>query len=535
MRLLQEEIEKIEVETMEERVLHAEVVDRFEQRRAAGADAKPVEDGHPRPARTVTRDDESKMGGPVVSDFVHQVLQDNTELRSGVAELRGMLLTAHEETEHLRAQLLHDDASRIESSSMLRTAMLADSLALELSRAVSREGPTHRHGLEFSHLTNRLSTSRNRQRRDLSNSDSPTSPLTVRSGQIRPTSRGRGRTASPSLPVVSRQSGNGFVASPPLNAPNRWSARTTSTASMALSSFPSTPRSSVGYPSVFDAMVHAHPPESRPTSPESCLSLPMTPKLRAPSLLSSDSSQHSESAATCRSASGTGSSTPRPRHRPPIVSKQAGTTDHLVPYDRTDDLDWTSTGQVHALEYQKPLRRATSHESILSVSGINPNTLRDEPAQRFVAGRGFLPRLLSSGPSASAGSVSNHLVAGAMTSTARAPSTGTARDSSAYNRNLLQSCHRSSTLGSASPAVGVPLRDVLGGTLGDWAWSRWSGKGKPVTAARPTKVTTSSASKPAPSLAPAKSTTNVNAELKTGASITTTEVNFALLKEALLE
>jgi hypothetical protein len=203
------------------------------------------------------------------------------------------------------------------------------------------------------------------------------------------------------------------------------------------------------------------------------------------------------------------------------------------------------------------LRRAASHESLLTQAPTtSTRTLRSRPSHLVITGKGVLPAGLYGSAAGSAGIVSSSPVAGSISSTARrrqqqqrhAESGG--YESNAYNRSLLQasSSQRSTTTTSTvGSAVAGHLRGALSSSFGSWAWSRRDVKGRPflgdlrtkrsslVNALGRVSQSASSSSSSSSTTTTTTTTTNANTASKTPVEVVATEVDEALLQDALLE
>ena len=96
---LQDQIDRIEREAREERQRHEEIVARMERRMAVDGELANAA------ARLKAKAGHDKGGSNVVSHFVKDILMDNANLQHGILELREMLLNSNEEVERLRDKL----------------------------------------------------------------------------------------------------------------------------------------------------------------------------------------------------------------------------------------------------------------------------------------------------------------------------------------------------------------------------------------------------------------------------------------------
>nr|POF17049.1 hypothetical protein CFP56_57864 [Quercus suber] len=139
---LQEQFEDIERESREEKARHAEVVSRMERRHAVESELNSAA-GRLKGA-AATRSANRDGGAPnVVSHFVKDILQDNANLQMGIVELREMLQTSNDEVEALRNKMLDqgpvDDPDISIQNSRGRSTVDCKDLKEEMKRAASQE------------------------------------------------------------------------------------------------------------------------------------------------------------------------------------------------------------------------------------------------------------------------------------------------------------------------------------------------------------------------------------------------------------
>ncbi len=102
---LAEQVDRIEKEAKEERARHAEVLARFERRRAVEKELQGAA-GRLKGAAAASTLGRENGSNSVVSHFVKDILQDNANLQLGIVELRDMLMGSNEEVETLREQMI---------------------------------------------------------------------------------------------------------------------------------------------------------------------------------------------------------------------------------------------------------------------------------------------------------------------------------------------------------------------------------------------------------------------------------------------
>ncbi|KAI9758713.1 MAG: hypothetical protein M4579_002888 [Chaenotheca gracillima] len=497
---LENQIEKIEKEAREERERHVEIVGRLERRRAVERELDSAA-GRLKGAAQWKTSKSSRTAGDgsnVVSHFVKDILQDNANLQIGVVELREMLLASNEEVENLRDQLvLHQPISH-DPEKTPQPPPLSKELESETSKSAPQELHVHHHYHAPEGRAKEKPTIRKpKKKRNVITPGlfTPPSglqtPRSSRSFPIRP-------TAGPSTATtILSQTAVTLPASSPPTASNRWSTVSNQTRSSAApSSVPSSPQSAYRYSSMFDrAFSDFAADSSRPTSPESVdpsspLFLPTHQKR------GSDTSFRSFKAPTNASM---GQMCPPPsRHlHPPAEENEDVDLDNMAdlslaptgddisgqpsevstvngnrpPLDSTDS---TSTEQSsgHDDFYAPTLRRSSSHESLLSVSGMDIHLVRDHPSNRFSKNRSLAPSTPLGLSSPSTTILSSQPVLSSETAFAQRPTmTRRGYDSSSYNRSLLRHNTPSSSNNEQQP--NTPSPSPLGKRVGGWVFGKW--------------------------------------------------------------
>ena len=537
---LQEELERLELEAAEERQEHAEAVARLE--RVQGTATSRTSSGKRRRSGSRSRGpDEMREGGAVVSNFMQGVLQDNMKLHTDLSELRGMLINAHDETDRLRDHILIHQEIPAHDGSISKSATQGHELAAELARALGQPA-----GAEPDEVSGQSSGSATVSPEATPQPDLDAVGLSVQLPALHP-----GRPLHAEWLSANRKSSRAASASQGqrLGSPEsstsdtlqRWSSQSTNTtttnsASTALSSVPNTPMSARCFPTMFDKAMADKILGSRPTSPESCRSTLETPTLysttndgrcrRDP--ISLASSRTTLASASHRAPLGIDFDARSLNNPPRAVEDQTlgSSYQDFVPGKRT--FASASTDPL--------LRRVASHESLISVSGLNIPSDGVPASQRLVRGKGFLPRMGPSPVIPSAGSVSSHRALGAMSSrsgvSSLQPKHG--NSSSAINRSLLQNSQRSiSASGGLLPVV-VPIKDVFGMKFGDWTWSKWGTKVPGSSQVKQEKAGLPSTVTAAPPIRPTDAMGMLKAS-REASGVVASEVNVALLQEALSE
>ena len=438
---LQEQIDKIEREAKEERERHMEVLGRMERQRVVEKELDSAA-GRLKGAAALTSLERHETGNNVVSHFVKDILQDNANLQIGIVELREMLIGSNAEVENLRDQLrLHQPLMEGEDSSTTLNAELAKAESSEPVKVETEEQSLtenmaafhvhhHYHGPEINVRKPK------KKRAPIAGShiySSSSGTSTPRNQRIRDW---RAVTASSAATILSQTS----VTVPPTKA-KRWSVQSSKTmSSFAPSSVPSSPRRPS---SIFDNIDNAFD-SSRPTTPES--SVPDSPLVfpkeygnmrrsnyrsistPVPLQLQPITAQHESSlpqiededklgdiddpnfsdngAATSTemsnsfvetvispmelqerelindaSSSRTGTvKAPSTMRRLRLQTNEEMTTEEASSNEHTES---PGSSFLDELMSKPTLRRAASHESILSMSGMDIHTLRERPSQVF--------------------------------------------------------------------------------------------------------------------------------------------------------
>jgi hypothetical protein len=137
---LQDQIDRIEREAREERERHVEVVARMERRMAVEGEL------HTAAGRLKAKAGQEKAGTNVVSHFVKDILLDNANLQHGILELREMLMNSNEEVEQLRDQLrVHQPVSSSPPQEDVSTPNLQKELEMEADQVMNQELHIHHH------------------------------------------------------------------------------------------------------------------------------------------------------------------------------------------------------------------------------------------------------------------------------------------------------------------------------------------------------------------------------------------------------
>ncbi|KAK6856677.1 hypothetical protein PG995_006864 [Apiospora arundinis] len=440
---LQDQLERMEYETKMERERHAEMMGRMEKQYEVEKELNTAA-GRLKGAAAIRSFSAANSGSNVVSHFVRDLLQDNSNLQQGITELREMLMNSNDEIQSLRDQLICHQPMESNDDEVHQT------LRAELESQESPRTPRMSQELHIHHHYHvppiKQEKKPRKKRQGLTPgifippaqlSGAATPPSVWRPTQIARTQRDSGRS-------------------------NRWSVQSEQPSEFTMSSAPSSPTSNHRN-SLFDpAMI-----ESLPASPTTSVD-PMSPKWRShhknPSNVSTRSFQVPMNFSldtpsrthTIYEEGDDGQEVPDLM----ISTDESGADDEpgsKGPNVARDDVDifadgtTDDDGTIH-----RPLRRALSHESIMSLSGgLDIHTLKSRPSQMTL-------RPLSSATSVTA---SSSVIARPMLS----------RDTAKRSSLVLRDNYASSPSGSSLRAVSGPL--PASQRLGKWAgsWMPWGG------------------------------------------------------------
>ncbi|KAF2853496.1 hypothetical protein T440DRAFT_465885, partial [Plenodomus tracheiphilus IPT5] len=445
---LQDQIDRIEKESREERKRHVEVVARMERRIVVEGELNTAA------SRLKAKAGQDKPSTNVVSHFVKDILLDNANLQHGILELREMLSNSNEEVERLRDQLKVHQPISASPPEDVSTPSLQKELGLEADSIMNQELHIHHH-YHGPKITKNL--------------PKPAAPRRPKKKRF-----SLGPTHFDPPPPLDRSSTAAILNSTAVTVPNshRWSQASTLTPG----SFCGSPTSDSHRGSMYDRVFSdAAYDSSRPTSPPDSIDMhsPMFGPTRSD--ISSDrdlTSKHRRRSS--RSLKPPGLSTIRSTSTPiPMVFKSSPATaivsavspanslsndffalspsippepQAAIPEENEDTPHLTpeasilaspeeaETGDfVSAMTPMRPtLRRHASHESLISVSGMDIHTLQSRPSQLLYSSSSS--RLSTPG---NAGSVGPELTP--WTATAHGTLSRNNFDTSALNRSLLNS------------------------------------------------------------------------------------------------
>lgn len=497
---LQDQIDRIEREAREEKERHVEVVARMERRMAVEGELNSAA------ARLKAKAGQERGNSTVVSHFVKDILLDNANLQHGILELREMLVNSNEEVERLRDQLrLHQPVSTSPTQEIPRPT-----LDKELDLETDMVEPSSGQELHIHHHYHGSKPSKSMPKITAQRRNSKKKRFSLTSGHFDP------------APSLKRSSTATILSHTSVTVPNtnRWSQATT----LGPGSLPSSPVSDSHRGSTYDRVFSdATYDSSRPTSPPDSIDMqsPMfgptksndfsfdpesgprqhrrsrSRSLKPPVMLSSVRTASSPIAMTTKSAahavisavsSPSGSYTNDTFSLSPSLSLYPA-TQAAIPEENEDlsvfsedapvtspDEPETDNDVLSPITHTRPvLRRHASHESLISISGMDIHTLQSRPAQLLMSNRSRF-----SSPKG-AGSVDPELT----------PWTATAHGSLSQGRADGNDT-RSFLYSAIANQKRSPREPPAGKSSGGWFFGKWG--------ATPTQTSTSPAASPAASL-----------------------------------
>lgn len=454
---LHDQLERIEREAREEREKHVEVLGRMERQRAVERELDTAA-GRLKGAAAATAN--GKHGSSVVSHFVKDILQDNVNLQMGIVELREMLMNSNDEVQMLREQLLmHQPVveSKVDGSapSTLRAELGPEEPAetkeeKSMPHVVSQALHIHHHY----HAPKKDEIRRPKKKRTSLNTALFTPPRHMQSPR---TSRD---VASAILSQTS------VTVPSPITPTNRWSVQSGQMSDFAPSSVPSSPQS-YRNSNLFDRGYDFD--SSRPTSPGSSVD-PMSPQFQPQCHKKRGSDVSGRNFATpinfqshvIHEEEDSDVEKFPDLQAPSIPSLDDGTTPSDVSHESesdTQDHQWSTS-------FQPSLRRTSSHESILSISGLDIHTLKSRPSQMTITGDS-----LHSRPRTRFGTPSSIVSVETMTSasmiTARPTLSRQGHNSTSYLRSQVLANSDARSISSSGSNENSHPR------TGGWLFSRW--------------------------------------------------------------
>jgi len=448
---LHDQLERIEREAKDERERHVEVLGRMERQRAVERELDTAA-GRLKGAAAATTGN-GKNGSNVVSHFVKDILQDNANLQMGIAELREMLMNSNEEVQMLRDQLLQHQPVVEDNGDGSGPPTLRAELASKETpepQVISQALHIHHHY----HAPKKEEIRRPKKKRNPLNTALFTPPRNMQSPR---TPRGQ-ETASAILSQTS------VTIPAPISPTNRWSMQSAQMSDFAPSSVPSSPQSMYRHSGLFDRGFDID--SSRPTSPSSSVD-PMSPQFTPRHHRKHDSEVSARSFI------------PPSNLQPHVIHEEEdGNVEELPDLQITSDTtpsdasrdseELTHEDHEHwSSSFQPTLRRTTSHESILSISGIDIHTLKSRPSQITITGGNPMLR-----PYSRLGAPSTMTSVDSLTSssiiTARPTLSRHGQDSTTYLRSSIGANNSDARSISSSNS-----NEGIGGRLGGWVFGRW--------------------------------------------------------------
>lgn len=454
---LQDQLERIEREAHEERERHIEVLGRMERQRVVERELDTAA-GRLKGAAALTAGN-TKTGPSVVSHFVKDILQDNANLQLGIVELREMLMNSNEEVQTLREQLMMHQPMTEDDGVNSRASTLRAELA-------SKEEPAPRVISQELHIHHHYHTPKKEEIRRPKKKRTPINTavfLPPRNPQFPGTPARSGETASTILSQTS-------VTIPAPTTPNsRWSIQSGQMSDFAPSSVPSSPQSMYRNSTLFDRGFDID--SSRPTSPGSSVD-PMSPQFQP--------FRHRKRGSEVSTRSFV-APTNFQRH---VIREEADNdveeiqdlqADVIPPLD-DGPTSSESSNQPESVEesrdewstsFQPTLHRSASHESILSISGLDIHTLKSRPSQMTITGRGLQPRPNIGSPSSV---LSLNTLTSSSTVIARPTLSRQGYNSTAYLRSNIEPFNNSDahSITSSNSNEGS-----IGKKVGGWVFGRW--------------------------------------------------------------
>ncbi|KAK1055274.1 hypothetical protein LTR12_015286 [Friedmanniomyces endolithicus] len=487
---MQEQIERIEREAREEKERHVEVVGRLERRHEVERELTTAA-GRLKGAAAGKTPGREPGGTSVVSHFVKDILQDNANLQMGIVELREMLQNSNDEVELLRRQMEDHQPAAQETEPVLAKVTEQKDLRGELQRAASQELHVHHHYHAPTPTANASKTPTVRRTKKKRYGVLSPGHFTPPSSFSTPRSSMSHGTPSSAATILQHTA----VSIPqPLPSGKRRSAQSSMTHNSMLSPSGSvspqstTNRTSSFFDRVFSDGGHE---SSRPTTPGSeDLGSPFMAPVGSKRLPNGPFRTASAPIVHRRGISpGIGrlslDSVLGTSFDDTLLAGEQSTGHDAIPEENESEWEQESSADVskvvsplsddlltpiHQDEnfYRPPLCRAASHESLLSISGMDIHTLKGRPSQ------------LLAGPSA------RPLAPRAELSSAHAhatPTLATLSRPSDSSRSLL------SGMATEQRRLARKSSQGFGSKVGGWVFGRWGATPAPTTTTTATTTT----------------------------------------------
>ncbi|MCJ1483957.1 hypothetical protein MMC06_004125 [Schaereria dolodes] len=558
---LQQQVDMVEKEAWEDHERHLEVVGQLERRRAVekelGSAASRLKG-----AAAVAMFGGNKGGSNVVSHFVKDILQDNTNLQIGIIELREMLASSNEEVENLRERMMLHQPTALDDEVDHKATLKSQLQSVSSPKPVQEMHVHHHYHAPIkteSTSEDKLSLQkRSKKKRFVVTSGMFPAPSSSQTPHTPTTTRGSRRSFPSSATTTAPQMSVDIPLEPhdqSHDQSHRWSMKSSQTrASFAPSTVISSPQSPYQESSIFDC-VNDSLDSSRPTSAESSgAALPMflsnhrlqesnSPSRVVPTPFAFKSKPSelkgiSEDLAINISVSQSKGQNRLAGYHASLASEgivsehpEAEITRGFAhtAFDSESYSDLTSSPEELA---PSQLRRSISHESMLSISGMDIHAVRGRPSQMFT-GQGFMTRTSYSTSSASITSASGKPVVSPTIATGRPITHRRGYDSSYYNRSLLSGVDASGSRG-AQVLNSAAEKSTLGKRVGGWVWSKWGISPAASTSSLRAKAALSAIDERASGINQLGSSRGLRPPLRTS-DVEPTVVNKTLLQESLEE
>jgi hypothetical protein len=480
LRDLNDQVERIEAEAREERERHEELVQRMERKRIV---ERELDNAAGRLKGAAAASELGRNPGTnVVSRFVKDILQDNANLQVGIMELREMLESSNNEVQNLRDQVLsHQPLAGVgEDENEPSSTTLSEELELKESkeRRVSQEFHIHHHYHTPTSKKDKGTLNRRaKKKRPLLGS-----PVALHSAMGTHSPRRsihRSQSSGSSMNTILSQTS---VSIPPSS--RRWSLQTPPADSLA-----SSPQSAFRTASIFDRMDRGSE-FSQPTSPDSTVF--SSPLMGARNFKGFDMPIRPMAGLDIDPPDDTSGLFNEDQYdRQAFLDLCDGSTAHpAIPEESesspSGEYSQSTSGGHHTedvfdmqMQYT-PLRKSASHDSLLSVAGMDIHTpvTRHSRMGDWHPGMRIPQRIVS--PSVELISTPPVLSAPLITADrARAPdqSSRSLLASMAAGNNLASesaSIASADSNSTSSTATQVPRKSAtLGRRVGGWVLGRW--------------------------------------------------------------
>lgn len=482
LRDLHDQVERIEAEAREEREQHQELIQRLERKRAVERELDKAA-GRLKGAAAASEIGRNP-GTHVVSRFVKDILQDNANLQVGIMELREMLESSNQEVQNLREQVhSHQPLAGIgdEHAEPLPSTTLSEELESK-ERRVSQEFHIHHH---YHTPTASKKDKGSLNRRVKKRRPTLGSPIPLHSAM---------GTHSPRRPIHRSQSSGSSVntilsqtsVSIPPTSSRRWSLQ-----SPAADSLASSPQSAFRTSSIFDRVDRGFD-FSQPTSPDSTVfsspiigarnnkgfdmsfrPLSALDDFDVPEVDSSDYFKEEDERPGSLAIFGDALAT----HQP--IPEESEPSPTKLYSEHAHDPPPTTAEEMFAMQFP-PLRKSSSHDSLLSVAGMDIHT----PTNRHTRMGDWHPgmripqrivspsiELVSTPPVLSAPMITaDRTKAPGQSSRSLLASVAAGNKSSLESASVI-STDSTSTSSTATP--GARKSSTIGRRMGGWVLGRW--------------------------------------------------------------